>query len=78
MTFSFDKSLPLRSELWVDSISGCSMEVFSAVGKTDRICVKILGQEFSQGPYSEISLFLNSSQIEALINTLNETKAPVS
>lgn len=76
---TFDKLSPLRSELWVDDISGFNTSAFSTSVPINRGCVKILAQEFhpqelNHGPYLELSLLLDPQHIDALIQTLQTLK----
>ncbi|MDO7161225.1 hypothetical protein Q5N85_20070, partial [Acinetobacter baumannii] len=68
MTFTFDKSAPLRPHFWVDSISGFKPQTFSTSGMLNRGCIKILTQEFhpqelNHGPYLELNLHLDAPQM---------------
>jgi len=77
MTLSFDKNKPLRPEIWVDSISGCSSKTNISPANSKMGCVRILGREFDEGPYMELNLLMNSSQIDVLITTLELLKTKI-
>lgn len=75
MTFTADKSLPVDSKLWVDSITGVA-----ASPSNGRQAVKILAQEFlciesNFCPYIELVLLLEPSQIDELISTLKNLRS---
>lgn len=78
MTLTFDKTKPLRPELWVDSICGHRSSTRHTPGDKKKGCVKILAREFNQGPYMELNLLMDSHQIDDLIQTLETLKEKMS
>lgn len=76
---TFDKTMPLRPQFWVDEVTGSSSGVFSTSGMINRGCVRLLTQEFhpqelNHGPYLELGLLLDVTQIDELIQMLQELK----
>lgn len=80
---TFDKTAPLRSDIWVHDISGFNTSTFSTSGTIARGGVKILAQEFhpqelNHGSYLELHLLLDDPQIDELIQTLQALKSEMS
>ncbi|HGH3389017.1 TPA: hypothetical protein ACJIKV_003681 [Citrobacter freundii] len=83
MSFTFDKSAPLPQKFWVDSIVGTESKIFSTSGMLDRGGIKILtqafhSQELNYGPYQELELIMDASQIDAMLLVLQNLKEKMS